>query len=98
MHIRIVLAVTTTLMFRQRLRVAIMPSANFVWAVVGALLVSVCAQGTKDWGSNDECSCAGLDYTDGGAYLVDGNSGDDFAFTSTFAGMPFQSSSQTTAN
>ena len=98
MRIRIVLAVTTTLVLRQRLRVALMPSPNSVWAVVGALLVSVCAQGTKDWGSDDLCSCAGLDYTDGGAYLVDGNSGDDFAFTSTFAGMPFQSSFQTTAD
>ena len=66
-----------------------MPSANFVWAVVGALLVSVRAQGTKDWGSDDLCSCAGLDYTDGGAYLVDGNSENDFTFTSTFSGMQF---------
>ncbi|KAK3370035.1 hypothetical protein B0H63DRAFT_551973 [Podospora didyma] len=30
------------------------------------------------------CSCTGLDYTDGGSYLVDGASNDDFTFTSVF--------------
>ncbi|KAK4184665.1 hypothetical protein QBC35DRAFT_391212, partial [Podospora australis] len=33
-----------------------------------------------------ECSCSGLDYTDGGSYLVNGNSDDDFSFTSVFEG------------
>ena len=97
-RIRVVLAVTITLVFGQRLKVSMMPSANLVWAVVGSLLVSVSAQGTKDWGSDDQCSCAGLDYTDGGAYLVDGNSENDFVFTSTFAGMLFRSPCQATAN
>ncbi|KAK0754869.1 hypothetical protein B0T18DRAFT_290158, partial [Schizothecium vesticola] len=30
------------------------------------------------------CTCTGLDYTDGGSYLVDGSSNDDFSFTSVF--------------
>lgn len=33
---------------------------------------------------NAACTCTGLDYTDGGSYLVDGSSNDDFAFTSVF--------------
>ncbi|AEO63873.1 uncharacterized protein THITE_2015860, partial [Thermothielavioides terrestris NRRL 8126] len=31
-----------------------------------------------------QCSCSGLDYTDGGSYLVDGSSTNDFTFTSEF--------------
>lgn len=33
---------------------------------------------------NAACTCTGLDYTDGGSYLVDGSSNDDFSFTSVF--------------
>jgi len=33
-----------------------------------------------------ECSCTGLDYTDGGSYLVDGNSDQQFSFNSVFYG------------
>ncbi len=66
-----------------------MMSLNFVWAVMGALLANVAAQGTGDWGSDGQCTCAGLDFTDGGSYLVDGNSDHDFAFTSVFSGMLF---------
>lgn len=33
---------------------------------------------------NAACTCTGLDYTDGGSYLVDGSSNDGFSFTSVF--------------
>ncbi|KAK3361620.1 hypothetical protein B0T24DRAFT_496519, partial [Lasiosphaeria ovina] len=32
-----------------------------------------------------QCSCSGLDYTNGGSYLIDGTSDRDFTFTSTGA-------------
>jgi hypothetical protein len=57
-----------------------MLSANFVWAVTGA-------QDAGSEGSGvEECTCSGLDYADGGSYLVDGNSEDEFTFTSVFEG------------
>ncbi|KAK1756961.1 hypothetical protein QBC47DRAFT_422042 [Echria macrotheca] len=31
------------------------------------------------------CTCTGLDYTNGGSYLIDGTSDDDFTFTSVFS-------------
>ena len=34
-----------------------------------------------------DCSCSGLDYTNGGSYLIDGTSDSKFAFTSEFAGL-----------
>jgi hypothetical protein len=54
---------------------------------MGALLVSVSAQGAGDYGGDGQCTCSGLDYTDGGSYLVDGSSDHDFTFTSVFSGM-----------
>jgi len=39
-------------------------------------------------GSSD-CACIGLDYTNGGAYLLDGNSDDLFVFNSAFEGTYF---------
>ena len=33
-----------------------------------------------------DCTCTGLDYTNGGSYLVDGSSNDNFTFTSVFQG------------
>ena len=33
------------------------------------------------------CSCSGLDYTNGGSYLIDASSTNDFVFTSEFSGM-----------
>ncbi|KAK3905160.1 hypothetical protein C8A05DRAFT_31034 [Staphylotrichum tortipilum] len=53
---------------------------NLVWAVVGILFVGAWAQ------DNAECTCSGLDYADGGSYLVDGNSENDFTFYSVFQG------------
>ncbi len=35
-----------------------------------------------------ECNCTGLDYTDGGSYLIDGNSQNQFTFNSVFYGQP----------
>lgn len=35
---------------------------------------------------SQECSSTGLDYTNGGSYLIDGTSDDYFLFTSTFFG------------
>ena len=54
---------------------------NSVWAVVALLLVGARAQD-----DNAGCSCSGLDYADGGSYLVDGNSENDFTFYSVFQG------------
>lgn len=34
-----------------------------------------------------DCSCAGLDYTNGGSYLIDGSVDADFSFNSVFDGM-----------
>ncbi|KAK4168450.1 hypothetical protein QBC43DRAFT_201858, partial [Cladorrhinum sp. PSN259] len=61
-----------------------------VWALL-ALLARVVKPQSDDLGYNgetnaDQCTCSGLDYTDGGSYLVDANSDDDFAFTSVFEG------------
>lgn len=33
-----------------------------------------------------DCTCSGLDYTNGGSYLIDGTSDSNFVFTSEFAG------------
>jgi hypothetical protein len=38
-------------------------------------------------GSAAGCTCMGMDYTDGGAYLLDGKSSDLFVFNSVFNGM-----------
>ena len=36
--------------------------------------------------SSADCVCSGLDYTNGGSYLIDGSSPRDFIFTSQFSG------------
>ncbi|KAK0629299.1 hypothetical protein B0T17DRAFT_491360, partial [Bombardia bombarda] len=51
-----------------------------LWAWLAAFAVGVLAQETET------CSCSGLDYTNGGSYLIDGESEDEFAFTSVFSG------------
>ena len=62
-------------------------SARLVWAVlVGVLAAGARAQETG------ECSCSGLDYTNGGSYLIDGTSEDSFTFTSLFQGACFDAS------
>lgn len=33
-----------------------------------------------------DCTCTGLDYTNGGSYLIDGTSSNNFIFTSQFSG------------
>jgi hypothetical protein len=38
-------------------------------------------------GASATCVCSGLDYTNGGSYLIDGASENDFVFTSEFTGM-----------
>jgi len=37
-------------------------------------------------GARADCICSGLDYTNGGSYLIDGSSNNNFVFTSEFAG------------
>jgi hypothetical protein len=37
-------------------------------------------------GARGDCDCYGLDYTNGGSYLIDGNSETKFSFTSQFEG------------
>lgn len=37
--------------------------------------------------SQDGCSSTGLDYTNGGSYLIDATSDDKFVFTSSFEGQ-----------
>lgn len=62
-------------------RLTMTVSLGFVWALLSTLLIGVYAQ------DEPHCSCFGLDYTNGGSYLVDGNSDNNFAFTSVFTGM-----------
>jgi len=76
-----------------------MLSVNFVWVATAVLLAGVCAQDTGSEGSGvEQCTCSGLDYTDGGSYLVDGNSENEFTFTSVFEGRKFQSSFSAATN
>ncbi|KAK3984688.1 hypothetical protein QBC44DRAFT_252319, partial [Cladorrhinum sp. PSN332] len=67
-----------------------MQSSGYLWAFLASLTFAVTGQSDdhrQDEDSvNPECSCSGLDYTNGGSYLVDGNSDDDFTFTSVFEG------------
>ncbi|KAK0708017.1 hypothetical protein B0H67DRAFT_543401, partial [Lasiosphaeris hirsuta] len=62
-----------------------MYSAGPLWFLLAALVVSVSAQNEIQQG----CSCSGLDYTNGGSYLIDGNSDSNFTFTSVFNGACF---------
>ena len=48
---------------------------------IGAGLVALAARGARA-----DCICSGLDYTNGGSYLIDGSSDKNFVFTSEFAG------------
>ncbi len=58
------------------------PSLLSAAALVAAmLLLSVTAQ-------NDQCSCSGLDYVNGGSYLIDGGLQSQFTFNSIFTGCP----------
>jgi hypothetical protein len=38
------------------------------------------------------CSCTGVDYTNGGSYLIDGSANLNFTFTSVFSGKSVYSS------
>jgi len=57
--------------------------AGSLWALLAGFATGAWAQGTDDAG----CSCYGLDYTNGGSYLIDGNSDVKFSFTSLFEGQ-----------
>ncbi|KAK4107849.1 hypothetical protein N656DRAFT_802294 [Canariomyces notabilis] len=54
--------------------------------LVSFLLASLALFLANAFAQDDECSCTGLDYTNGGSYLIDGNSEEDFTFTSMFEG------------
>ncbi|KAK3940466.1 hypothetical protein QBC46DRAFT_260976 [Diplogelasinospora grovesii] len=58
------------------------PTASAVWALLALLAVNVHARDR----STQQCTCSGLDYTNGGSYLIDGNSDNNFTFTSMFTG------------
>lgn len=49
-----------------------------LWAFLAFVALGVLAADTAS------CTCTGLDYTDGGSYLVDGSDNGDFTFTSVF--------------
>lgn len=49
---------------------------RYAWLCVGILALRVSA----------DCSVTGLDYTNGGSYLIDASSDQDFAFSSLFQG------------
>ncbi|KAK0727500.1 hypothetical protein B0T26DRAFT_639277, partial [Lasiosphaeria miniovina] len=55
--------------------------ARSLWTWL-ALLALQLGAATAD---NSACTCTGLDYTDGGSYLVDGSADGDFTFTSVFS-------------
>ncbi len=52
-------------------------SHHYLWASCLALLVGRALS---------DCTCSGLDYTNGGSYLIDGSSDKQFIFTSQFQG------------
>ncbi len=47
----------------------------YLWVVLAA------------WRAHATCTCTGLDYGNGGSYLIDGSSSDRFTFTSIFEGL-----------
>ena len=49
-----------------------------------ALLAVLASLVSTTWA---DCDCVGLDYTQGGSYLIDGYSDGLFSFTSVFQGM-----------
>ncbi|SPQ23403.1 1e799c4a-77a1-463b-ba40-6354720574f3 [Thermothielavioides terrestris] len=66
-----------------------MRSASLLLLRAGLAGLVAVARGQSAASSGDDvgqCSCSGLDYTDGGSYLVDGSSTNDFTFTSEFEG------------
>lgn len=65
-----------------------MRSPKILWAFLAILTLRVTAQADdpEEYQEQGQCTCSGLDYTNGGSYLVDGNSDDDFTFTSVFEG------------
>ena len=50
--------------------------------LAGAVIAALAARGAQA-----DCICSGLDYTNGGSYLIDASSTNDFVFTSEFSGM-----------
>jgi hypothetical protein len=70
--------------------VVMMRSSNLVLVMLTAILVPLRAQDAGDGGIKaEECTCSGLDYVDGGSYLMNANSDDEFTFTSVFEGLSF---------
>jgi hypothetical protein len=53
----------------------------FQYSLLGWLLVLDGLQVSADTGA---CTCTGLDYTNGGSYLIDGSSNGQFTFNSEF--------------
>jgi hypothetical protein len=69
---------------------ATMRSVSLLLLRAGLAGLAAVAHGQSAASSGDDagqCSCSGLDYTDGGSYLVDGSSTNDFTFTSEFEGL-----------
>jgi hypothetical protein len=64
-----------------------MRSRNIVLALFTTSIAPLRAQGAEDGGNKaEECTCSGLDYVDGGSYLINADSEDEFTFTSVFEG------------
>jgi hypothetical protein len=71
----------------------IMRSTNIFLALFTSIIVPFRAQGADDGGNEaEECTCSGLDYADGGSYLINADSEDEFTFTSVFEGTIHHSS------
>ena len=54
------------------------------WSVLGLVLTATLVQG--------QCNATGIDYTDGGQYVVDASSNKNFSFATVFSGMPLPTS------
>ncbi|KAL1853978.1 hypothetical protein VTK73DRAFT_8854 [Phialemonium thermophilum] len=64
-----------------------MTSSSGLWRAVG---LAVAALVLRIVSAQDEgCSSTGLDYTNGGSYLIDATSEDNFTFTSLFDGCDY---------
>ncbi|KAK3381116.1 hypothetical protein B0H63DRAFT_545490 [Podospora didyma] len=64
--------------------------ATAFWALIVGIQILACGvHGQESSGDDPQvepCSCSGLDYTNGGSYLIDGTSEHNFTFTSVFNG------------
>ena len=64
--------------------------AGALWVVILGIQFLACGVLAQESNGDDPqaepCSCSGLDYANGGSYLIDGTSDHNFTFTSVFNG------------